>query len=186
MTTTIETAVLPRRIDRHVHALGTDTASFSGDRDYRYALTRMWGDAPPVVWVMLNPSTAGAFEDDATIRRCIGFTRRIAPEAGGLTVVNLYSLRSTDPAELWTHPDPVGPAGNYYLGSRAIGARLVIAAWGMHGARNGRGPQVAAELTAAGVKLMCLGTTAAGHPRHPLYLNSNTGLEPYNGGGGRG
>lgn len=179
------TAVLPRRIDRRVHALGTDTASFSGDPDrtYRYTLTRMWGETPPAVWIMLNPSKADAFEDDPTIRRCIGFTRRLAPEAGGLCVVNLYALRATDPAELWTHRDPVGPAGDYYLGSRAISGaldgRLVIAAWGMHGARNGRGPQVAAELAAAGVKLMCLGTTAAGHPRHPLYLKSDTHLEPY-------
>lgn len=181
------TAVLPRRIDRRVHALGTDTASFSGDRVYRYTLTRTWGEEPPAVWIMLNPSTADAFTEDATIRRVINFTRRLAPEAGGLTVVNLYSLRATDPAELWTHPDPVGPAGDYYLGSRAISGalngRLVIAAWGMHGARNGRGAQVATELTAAGVKLWCLGVTKDGHPKHPLYLAGDTPLVPYAGWG---
>lgn len=187
MSITIEAAVLPRRIERRVHALGTDTASFSGDGGYRNFLTRTWGEGAPAVWIMLNPSTADAFDDDPTIRQCIGFTRRLAPEAGGLTVVNLYSLRATDPAELWTHPDPVGPAGNYYLGSRAISGaldgRLVIAAWGMHGARHGRGAQVATELTAAGVKLWCLGVTKDGHPKHPLYLAGETPLVPYTGGG---
>jgi hypothetical protein len=174
-----DTLTLPRRVDRRIHALGTDTASFSGDGAYRNFLTRAWGESAPAVWIMLNPSTADAFDDDPTIRRCISFTRRLAPEAGGLIVVNLYALRATDPAELWTHPDPVGPAGDYYLISRAASVRAVIAAWGVHGARNGRGAQVAAELTAAGVKLMCLGTTKDGHPRHPLYLANNTELEPY-------
>jgi len=182
-----DTTVLPRRrIDRHIHAFGTDTASFSSDRVYRYVLTRTWGEAPPVVWVMLNPSTADCFTDDPTIRRVRNFTHRLAPEAGGLAVVNLYGLRATDPNELWRHPDPVGPSGDYYLGSRTIGAELVIAAWGTHGARNGRGAQVTAALTDAGVKLMCLGTTVDGHPRHPLYLHGDTELEPYLGGGGRG
>jgi hypothetical protein len=174
-----DTLTLPRRIDRHVHALGTDTASFSSDGDYRYFLTRTWGDEKPVVWICLNPSTGNAFEDDPTIRRVRNFTRRLAPEAGGLTIVNLYALCATDPAKLWRHPDPVGPAGDYYLGSRATSARLVIAAWGTHGARNERGAQVTAALTDAGVKLMCLGTTADGQPRHPLYLKGDTELEPY-------
>lgn len=174
-----DTLALPRRIDRHVHALGTDTASFSGDRAYRYVLTRTWGEGAPAVWIMLNPSTADAFDDDPTVRRCIGFTRRLAPEAGGLTIVNLYSLRATDPAELWRHPDPVGPAGDYYLGSRATSGRLIIAAWGTHGARNGRGAQVTAALTDAGVNLWCLGTNRDESPKHPLYLPADTELGPY-------
>ncbi len=183
-----DTAALPRRVDRHPHTLGTDTARFSGDRDrtYRYTLTRTWGDGQPVVWIMLNPSTADCFTDDPTIRRVRNFTQRLAPDAGGLVVVNLYALRATDPNELWTHPDPVGPAGDYYLGSRARQGDLVIAAWGTHGAGHkrspetlGRGANVAAELKAAGVQLHCLGTTKDGHPKHPLYVKGDTPLVPY-------
>lgn len=55
----------------------------------------------------------------------------------------------------------------------------VIAAWGTHGARNDRGVRVAAELAGAGVRLLCLGATKDGHPRHPLYLAGDTKLEPF-------
>ena len=43
---------------------------------YRYTLSRTWGDARPLAFVMLNPSTADANVDDPTIRRCIGFAER--------------------------------------------------------------------------------------------------------------
>jgi hypothetical protein len=175
-----DTALLPRRVvDRRHHTLGSDTAYFNGNRTYRYALTRTWGDAAPVVWVMLNPSTADCFTDDPTIRRVRNFTQRLVPKAGGLTIVNLYALRATDPAELWLHDDPVGPDNDYYIGSRAIGGRTIIAAWGVHGARNGRGAHIAAELAAKGVELMCLGATKDGHPKHPLYVPGNTPLVQY-------
>ena len=74
---------------------------------YRYSLTRKWSDAPLLSFVMLNPSTADAKEDDPTIRRCIGFARREG--AGGLIVANLYALRSSSPEALWAARDPIGP-----------------------------------------------------------------------------
>lgn len=40
------------------------------DGPYRYRLWRIWDRALPMVcWVMLNPSTADATEDDPTIGR---------------------------------------------------------------------------------------------------------------------
>src|SRR5690606_18576726 len=89
------------------------TARFSPCGQYRYLLTRpipapFWKpDAGEAVFVMLNPSTADASEDDPTIRRCIGFAKEWG--CTGLTVANLYALRSTDPKGLWKHRDPVGP-----------------------------------------------------------------------------
>jgi hypothetical protein len=76
---------------------GLSAAVFdSTAREYRYLLTRIWDPAvKPVVFLMLNPSTADAFEDDPTSRRCTGFAKREG--AGGLVVVNLFGLRSTDP-----------------------------------------------------------------------------------------
>src|SRR5687768_14824465 len=75
-------------------------ARFSDCGTYRYNLTRLW-DARliRVCWVMLNPSTADQHEDDATIRRCIGFSRSWG--AGALTVVNLFAFRATQPRDLW-------------------------------------------------------------------------------------
>lgn len=177
-----DTALLPRRaVDRHTHTLGTDRAYFSNDpeRTYRYALTRTWGNGERIVWIMLNPSSADCFTDDPTIRRCRSFTRRLVPEAGGLAVVNLYGLRATNPADLWTSEDPIGPDNDYFIGSRATRAQTVIAAWGVHGARNGRATQVATLLAEVGVQLMCLGVTKGGHPKHPLYVPGDTPLVQY-------
>lgn len=54
-----------------------------------------------------------------------------------------------------------------------------IAAWGTHGARDGRGQRVADELRQAGVTLHCLGTTKDGHPKHPLYVAGDTPIVPW-------
>jgi hypothetical protein len=43
---------------------------------YRYELWRRWAEGPHVLFVMLNPSTADAVTDDATIRKCIGYAKR--------------------------------------------------------------------------------------------------------------
>lgn len=164
--------------DRHEHLAGVDRAAFSPDGTYRYALFRRWGSGPTLCWVMLNPSTANAFREDNTSRRVAAFTRRLG-SYGGLVIVNLYALRSTDPRKLWTHPNPIGPLGDQFLHSQAGGHTSVIAAWGSHGARNGRGQAVADTLTEAGVTLHCLGVTDNGQPRHPLYIPANTPFQPY-------
>src|SRR5262249_33972176 len=111
------------------------------------------------------PSTADAARDDPTIRRCIGLARRWGH--GGIVVVNLFAWRATDPAELARAADPVGPANDQALRRRARGLRL-IAAWGCPGSLLGRADAVLRLLR--GRRLECLGGTAAGQPRHPLYV----------------
>jgi hypothetical protein len=56
--------------------LTASNATISPCGKYRYWLERKWGPGTPQVFVMLNPSTADASEDDPTIRRCMGFARR--------------------------------------------------------------------------------------------------------------
>ena len=64
------------------------TAEFSEDGRYRYYLTRRWDKCRyPIIFAMLNPSTATAEIDDPTLRRCIGYARKWG--YGGLIVVNL-------------------------------------------------------------------------------------------------
>jgi len=154
-------------------------AVFDPSRTFRYLLTRTWDDQrPPAVWVMLNPSTADAFTDDPTIRRCARFAA--CRGAGGITVVNLFAYRAADPAALRSVADPVGEFNDEFIRHAAQpGGRLVVAAWGVHGTLLGRAAAVTRMLTAAGVALHCLGTTSQGHPRHPLYVAANTPLASY-------
>lgn len=161
-------------VDEHAESLyETATATFSPDRAYRYALTRCWNtDRPMAAFVMLNPSTADAFKVDPTIRRCVSFACNWG--AGGVLVVNLFAVRSTDPRALYSHPHPIGPDNDtviaWHLSAMDEVVTPVIAAWGVHGAFGGRGRDVAGLLAARGVPLSCLGTTKDGHPKHPLYL----------------
>ncbi|MGT2474582.1 DUF1643 domain-containing protein [Paraburkholderia terrae] len=141
---------------------------------YRYLLTRAAESLSPLkstaLFVMLNPSTADATLDDPTIRRCRQFAKLW--DCDGLAVANLYALRATDPALLWSHPDPVGPDNDNYLWSFARESDNVVCAWGSN-AEPGRAARVACILIDAGARLWCLGTTKDGSPRHPLYVRSN-------------
>src|SRR5262245_19133112 len=81
---------------------------------YRYWLTRTWDNSlRRVCWVMLNPSTADAEQDDPTIRRCVGFARSWG--AGGIIVVNLFAFRASDPKALLRAADPVGPDNDGHI-----------------------------------------------------------------------
>ena len=147
---------------------------------YRYWLHRRLsadGDGG-LVFVMLNPSTADAAEDDPTIRRCIGFGRRWGYRE--LTVVNLFAMRATNPAVLRAH-------GGVAVGARnddalrwarsAPNTRTVVAGWGNHGMHLDRDLAAMAMLR----PMMALRTTRLGCPAHPLYLPSASELLPYHG-----
>lgn len=141
---------------------------------YRYKLWRQWDRRPTVAFVGLNPSTADATKDDATLRRCIGFAKRWGH--GSLVMLNLFGLRSTDPDALLGAADRVGPDTDTHLLREAQQAHRVVVCWGQHRATQGRSLQVATVLQRMGVRLWCLGTTADGSPRHPLRLRADTPL----------
>ena len=156
---------------------GPSIATVDATGAYRYLLTRRWGPGAPMTWVMLNPSTATATEDDPTIVRV---THRAAGAGyGALVVVNLFALRATDPAGLRTHPDPVGPGNDACLRAFCQPGDTAVAAWGSHGVYLDRGAEVARMLRSAGVGLLCLGTTLNGQPRHPGRLAYALDLTPW-------
>lgn len=157
------------------------SATFDQSRRHRFALTRT---APPllglrpgrVVFIGLNPSTADATEDDPTIRRCRGFTERLG--LNELVMVNLFSLRSTDPRgllspealKLWSENEDT-------ICARAERAEVVVAAWGGPYSPRALAERVHARmgtlltrLRAQGRLPRVLGLTKDGHPRHPLYM----------------
>lgn len=156
-------------------------ACFSKDRVYRYWLSRRWSSAGGVAnFVLLNPSTADEQRLDPTLRRCLGFAQRWG--FGAMVVTNIFALRSTDPQGLRRVGDPVGPENDGHVLTQAERADLVIAGWGRHGALHGRGRAVAAMLSAelgAG-RVVCLGLTGAGDPKHPLYLAASERPRPFN------
>jgi hypothetical protein len=159
----------------------TRSAELSDCGRYRYWLRRHWqhgGNGKTVCFLMLNPSTADALVDDSTVRRCTAFCRSWGYSA--LTVRNLFALRATDPAELLTASDPVGPDGDEHL-LRAATAALIVCAWGAE-VPFGRDRR-ALELL-AGRHLHCLGLTRAGGPRHPLYMRGDAVPLPYRSAGG--
>lgn len=151
-------------------------AFISKDGLYRYHLSRTWDlTKPRLTFVMLNPSTADGQADDPTIRRCIGFARRL--NCGSLEVVNLYALRSASPQALWTARDPIGPENDSFIEQTAReNNTLIICAWG-NDAKPQRAEEVKALLRKAGCVPACFGTTQLGQPRHPLYLRSDCELE---------
>lgn len=161
--------------ERRENLIEARLALFDQARTYRYLLEHRWSSAAPMVLVMLNPSTADATRADPTMRRALGFARREG--CGGLIVVNLFALRATDPAALARHPDPVGPDNDQILCAAVGRGTPVVAAWGAHGALHGR-DQAVLQLMAP-VRLSCLGRTAHGQPRHPLYLPANAPLADY-------
>lgn len=130
----------------------------------------------PIAFLMLNPSTADHQLDDPTIRRCTGFARTLGCDR--YAVGNLYALRTTNPDNLWAHPDPVGAENDQHLQRLAAEFPDIVCAWGVSAAL-WRVQQVQALLLDAGATLWCLGTTKDGWPRHPLYLPADQPLVPW-------
>jgi len=162
-------------------------AEFSACGKYRYWLSRTWADHDGArwrlsndLWVLLNPSYAGADTDDQTVRKVVEFSRRNG--AGALVIVNPNAYIATDPKELQAARDHgvdvCGPGNKSAIVDCLLWCDRVICGWGAGIAPEDKkwiGIQLATHRRPA----FCLGTTASGEPRHPLRLAYNTPLVPY-------
>ena len=145
---------------------------------YRYLLRRTWDHAKPrALFVMLNPSTADAELDDATIRSCMRLSRGL--HYGSFEVVNLHGLRSTDAGALKIAADPIGPENDRVIEAAINRCDVAICAWGQHWTAPGRPQRVAEILRVARPAIFCLGRTKSGAPKHPLYIKTGTPLEVF-------
>jgi hypothetical protein len=155
-------------------------ATISDCGKYRYHLWRIWDDELPILaFVMLNPSTADAKQDDPTIRKCIGFAKRDG--YGGISIRNVFAWRATDPSELTKVDDPFGPKNPITIQELETiqTPSKIIVAWGNRIYTQHRNHKLhIAYRWAAGVALMghayCLGINQNGDPKHPLYLPNTT------------
>ncbi|GAB6989471.1 DUF1643 domain-containing protein [Paenibacillus pini] len=152
-------------------------AKIDASEKYRYWLLRSWdNNLPCMTYVMLNPSTADASNDDPTIRRCISFAKSWG--YGSLEVVNLFAFRATKPVDLLNCEDPIGLDNDSYIMQSYSKSELIVAAWGTYGALNTRNVSVENLITSK-FDIHCLNKTIKGHPRHPLYVKGDTELLIY-------
>ncbi len=160
-------------------------AELSEDGVYRRMLSRTWNSSKGfMTYIMLNPSTADAVKDDQTIRKCVHYARR--EDFGGISVVNLFDLRCTDPKKLFAGPHPPVTAENGKAIMRNVAfAGKIVCAWGA----NADHKRVFAQAQglyqyirmASTKKLWCLGVTKNGHPVHPLMLRNDQPIIPWSG-----
>ncbi len=149
---------------------------------YRYWLERGDPNAPYVAWVLANPSTADATQDDPTVRKARGFTERWGYKR--FVFVNCFAGRSTKPKGLLAMNDPVGPENYMAVGKALEGAGKIVVAWGnaiIPALRPKIQPirHLLAVWQTHGHIAQCLGYTADRQPRHPLMLAYTTPLEEY-------
>lgn len=133
---------------------------------------------PVAAVIMVNPSTADAEEDDATIRRVIGFGKRLGWSK--VIVGNVFAYRATDIRQLAYAADPIGTDNPAHLKEILAQAELAIVAWGtlskLPPALRERWSIVSDIAASIKVPLKCFGVAKDGHPRHPLMLKYQTDL----------
>lgn len=165
------------------------TAVLSPCRIYRYSLTRVIKEhpnGPTVVLIGVNPSTADENNDDATIRKEMGFGKRLG--WGRIIKVNLFPLRATDVRELAGRGIPPN-VWLHNIGAQSEAFRiadLIIPCWGSRTKIPLPKSEIGAIIFATWErfsvcdesKVKCFGVTKSGDPRHPLMLAYNTPLVP--------
>lgn len=169
------------RMDPCGHGSGNG-AIISDCGRYRYRLDRPGSSAGATAVIMVNPSTADAAIDDATIRKLKGFGERNG--WGRIIVGNLFAYRATDVRELGKVADPIGPENDDHLIRILAECDQVVCAWGPISKQpkyqRNRYLNVMALIQGAGLDPLCIGPAAkCGHPKHPLMLGYDQPIEPW-------
>jgi len=150
-------------------------AIFSDDRQYRYALWRVWNPNRPILGgVGLNSSSANEFKNDPTITR--GIVRADRNGFGGFIMTNLFGLVSTDPKALLNNHNAVGEFADYYIKEMVKLSEIQLCGWGSFKPVSQRAGIVYKMLT----NPFCLGINKDGNPKHPLYIGYDVEMVRYN------
>ena len=147
---------------------------------YRYSLSRIWEENKPLLgFIMLNPSTADAENDDATIRSLIRIVTAL--KYGGFYVGNLLPIRCTDPKLLpKKHVDKLILDLNMKnIVNINKNVDKLVFSWGNNYSEliNYAALKVKDAYKKDAYQLG--DRTKIGNPRHPLYLKTNTPLQKF-------
>lgn len=146
---------------------------------YRYRLERTVAEVGKTfAYFGVNPSTADALINDATVRKLIGFTT--LNKGKNFLVGNVFAYRATDVNDLDGVGDCVGPDNAAHLMQIANDADVLIPCWGntTKVVKRLREKFVQTErlLRDTGKPVYSFGFTNSGCPKHPLMLGYNTPL----------
>ena len=166
---------------------------FSQCKNYRWILKReLFNGKKTIVFIGLNPSKANSVNDDRTLIRIINFCSRWKYK--NIYLINLFGLISSSPSELLKNIDPVG--GNNDLITLKVldfwrensNCDLWLG-WGDKGRLFGRDRIVLKLIKNLSNiepnennyyrRVLSLGSTKKGSPRHPLYMPNESFLKPF-------
>lgn len=156
-----------------------NSAIISNCGTYRYRLDRHLSDVGPTyAFFGINPSTADASIDDATVRKWRGFCERL--HVGHFIVGNVFAYRATDIKKLAEVDKPFGSEWCKNINSIIKQADVLVPCWGSLNKLPKRLRPVPdlflKVLQKTGKPLMCWGLTKCGQPKHPLMLSYKTQL----------
>ena len=166
---------------------------FSKCRSYRWILKReLLIGKKSVVFIGLNPSKANAVNNDKTLTRIINFSSKW--DYKNIYVINLFALISTSPLQLSKSKDPVGKHNDLIIlkaldfWSENINCDLWLG-WGDKGKLYRRDCMVIKLIKNLSIsdsdennhsrRILSLGRSKKGSPRHPLYMPNESFLKPF-------
>lgn len=169
----------------------TGGAIFSEDGAYRQLLTRYTREdyRRILLWVGLNPSTAGATEDDQTVRIETAMTWRHRLRRDGKAYkydayakVNVCDLVATNPQNMLASEHPRSDQNMRMLRRWAFNPKtieIVLVFGALKPTVRHYMRETVELLKSARKPLLCVGTNADGSPKHPLYSPRDADLVPW-------
>lgn len=155
-------------------------ARFEGEQ-HRLCLQRWWGlsDAPFALHIGMNPSRAGADQDDLTVRKDQEFTRRL--DLTRMFKLNIGTFISTDPAGLSVRGVIVSHEANLGLirAYAATAARIIVATGKPPDQLLGHARTIFRALKSDGRRMECFGLTKDHWPKHSSRLAYATPLQEF-------
>jgi hypothetical protein len=172
-----------REIDRELGrtwpmAEGTKgSAVFSECGNYRYYLSRKWGEGAMVMWLCMNPSSATDIVDDDTSKKLTRHSRQFG--YGGLFLLNVMDYRATKPADLPPGIERSGRNLHYIKRCANLSAQLIVAYGGLQHKAAWLEYANQALRECPDIEKRCVRHNKDGSPRHPRGFAAALERQPF-------